>query len=402
MDNTYDKQLILEKENFTRSIIDERIEKGGFNSIERFEIFIWDIEMFLQFQKRLGDKIVLKGGAAAQFYIPITAQRTSIDIDMICMADRDELHNVITHIEMDFNNDEDYFKLRLHTPANPKVNLDTLETYYVTVPSICNEKELYKKSKQEVKVEILFTDHEYPIYKIKQPDLFALETINEFNILSLECLFADKLTTIGPNTIGITEERKDEYFKQIYDLITLFTSNSEYIISGKEKIKEFYFKAAIIECRVRSIPYEPDRFIQDMMMQINRIRGIEGNDSLYNLAKNFQSLYLNKAINRNKAEWAIVGCQLGLLIKYIFYDNTKISGFREIEDLIKKYEFKNIEGPERGNNVKLVHSTLEKKYKICDGLSIDLFKKRLDRIIWELLFFTSLTEISDSLEEVFS
>lgn len=42
--------------------------------------------MFLQLQKKIGDKIILKGGAATQFYIPIEKQRTSIDIDMICFA----------------------------------------------------------------------------------------------------------------------------------------------------------------------------------------------------------------------------------------------------------------------------------------------------------------------------
>ena len=55
------------------------MELGGFNSLSKFELFIWDLEIFLQIQKRLGDKIILKGGAATQFYIPISAQRTSID-----------------------------------------------------------------------------------------------------------------------------------------------------------------------------------------------------------------------------------------------------------------------------------------------------------------------------------
>ena len=74
--------LILEQEVFKRPYIEKRLSEGGFNSIAKFEQFIWDLEIFLQFQRKLGDKIVLKGGAAAQFYIPINAQRTSIDIDM--------------------------------------------------------------------------------------------------------------------------------------------------------------------------------------------------------------------------------------------------------------------------------------------------------------------------------
>ena len=80
------KNLILEPEVFDRNMIEQRMIEGGFNSLSKFELFIWDLEMFLQIQKRLGAKIILKGGAAKQFYIPISSQRTSIDIDMICLA----------------------------------------------------------------------------------------------------------------------------------------------------------------------------------------------------------------------------------------------------------------------------------------------------------------------------
>lgn len=58
------ENLILEKEVFVRSEIEKRMKEGGFNSISKFELFIWDVEMFLQLQKKLGDKIILKGGAA--------------------------------------------------------------------------------------------------------------------------------------------------------------------------------------------------------------------------------------------------------------------------------------------------------------------------------------------------
>ncbi|MGI6778200.1 MAG: hypothetical protein ACOX7R_09385 [Acetivibrionales bacterium] len=64
----------------------------------------------------------------------------------------------------------------------------------------------------------MFSNHRYDINKIKQPELFALETEKEFNILALESLFADKLTTLGPTTIGVSDERADEQFKQIYDV----------------------------------------------------------------------------------------------------------------------------------------------------------------------------------------
>lgn len=117
----------------------------------------------------MGDKIILKGGAATQFYIPTTAQRTSIDIDMICLATMEEAHTAISEIEKELNGEDDYAKLILYKPENPKMRLNALETYYEMVPSVCDEKELFAtKGRQQVKIEFLFLNGEYGIQKIKR------------------------------------------------------------------------------------------------------------------------------------------------------------------------------------------------------------------------------------------
>ena len=395
------ENLILEKEVFRRSEIERRMTDGGFNSIAKFELFIWDLEMFLQLQKKLGDKILLKGGAATQFYIPITAQRTSIDIDMICLATREEVHKAISEIEVEFNGEEEYCKFRIYKPKNPKLGLEALETYFVTVPSVCDGKELFtSKGKQEVKIEFLFSNHEYAINKIKQPELFALETEKEFNVLALENLFADKLTTLGPTTIGVSDERADEQFKQIYDVITLFISNMDRIIINKEYVKASYEKVANIECQMHNIPYDPDNLFKDMKLLINRIKNIENESSLLQRANNFQALYLRNIVNRDKAQWTIAGYQLELLAEYIFNDDTKGLHFREIEELLKKLKFENVHGPERGRLNKEVRSSLQSSFKTIEGLSLDLFRKRFDRIIWELADFVSFDAIENSVKAI--
>jgi len=102
----------------------------------------------------------------------------------------------------------------LPVPKNPKMDLAALEAYFKTVPSVCDKKELFAfKGIQEVKIEFVFSENEYTINKIEQPELFALETEKEFNVLSLENLFADKLTTLEPTTIGVSDVRADEQFK---------------------------------------------------------------------------------------------------------------------------------------------------------------------------------------------
>ena len=122
--------LILEKSAFERKNIEMRMANGGFNSITKFELFIWDLEMFLQIQKRLGDSIVLKGGAAAQFYIPTSNQRTSVDIDLICTASCDKLYETLSSIETELGGEGDFCKFKIHKPKNPKIELDKLELAY--------------------------------------------------------------------------------------------------------------------------------------------------------------------------------------------------------------------------------------------------------------------------------
>lgn len=68
---------------FRRETLEARMNDFGFKNIARMELFLWDLELFLQIQDRLGERIVLKGGAATQFYLPKLVQRTSVDIDML-------------------------------------------------------------------------------------------------------------------------------------------------------------------------------------------------------------------------------------------------------------------------------------------------------------------------------
>ena len=76
---------------FERSTILERKRKLRLTNEDRIELFIWDLEIFCQIYKRLKNRVILKGGAAAQLYLPIEMQRTSVDIDMICSAGEKEI-----------------------------------------------------------------------------------------------------------------------------------------------------------------------------------------------------------------------------------------------------------------------------------------------------------------------
>jgi hypothetical protein len=66
--------------------------------------------------------------------------------------------------------------------------------------------------------------------------------------------------------------------------------------------------------------------------------------------------------------------------------------------LIDKLKFENIRGPERGRLIKEVRSALESTFKGLEELSADIFRKRLDRIIWELASVVPFEAIVDSIK----
>ena len=91
--------LLHDKRAFQRETLKARMEEYGFKNISRMELFLWDLELYLQIQSRMGERVVLKGGAATQFYLPIEAQRTSVDIDMFFWGNKEESRELLYQIE---------------------------------------------------------------------------------------------------------------------------------------------------------------------------------------------------------------------------------------------------------------------------------------------------------------
>ena len=391
--------LILKREAFYRETIEKRMAEGGFNSIARFELFLWDIEIFLHLQKFLGDRIALKGGAAVQFYIPIENQRTSVDIDILCSASEDETAAALRSVEQTFANDDGLFRFRKHTPANPSLPLSSLSTYFMRVPTVCSANDLRGTGggRQEVKIEFLYAREPAPVNIIASPDLFALDTSEEFNVLPLECLFADKLTTLGPNTIGIPKRRSDEQFKQIYDIITLFMTNKDFIFKKSDAIREYYYKNARNECELHGIEYDEPALLCDMLSFLARVQNIENDSAMLQSASDFQALYLKNSVRRKKSDWAVAGFQLELLVRKIFHGDCQIDRIADIDYLIARMKYSDIRGPERGAKIQETKAAIQKLCAGVHGLSIGLFNKAPERVIWELVKSVGFDALEETL-----
>ena len=333
------KKLFHKEEAFQRETFQKRMEEFGFKNMARMELFLWDLELFLHIQKILGDKIILKGGAATQFYLPRDAQRTSVDIDMLFFGTEEEIKKTLRKIEEYLGTEDELFYFHKHSPKNPKTNLP-LHTYYTKVPSVLSnaERNMERESipYQELKIEFILQPEKWEYERRTGENIFAVNSSWNYQILPLNYLFADKLTTLGCNTIGVQNERLDEQVKQFYDIMML----SRNCISEMQcsVVKEKYLKRAEQEWNTRKITlgstlegrdYEPKYIVKDVEKQLLRYQQADsGEDAeLKKFINDFHSLYLNRKVQYDPKTVAcgasLVRLMYELMISGMGWDKVK-------------------------------------------------------------------------------
>jgi len=391
------RPLIHNPQCFDRDTLLQRQESLKFKNLARMELFLWDLEIFLQIQENLKDKVVLKGGAAAQFYIPVDWQRTSVDIDMVCTAREEDIERALASIERRLGGKGSFFRARPHKPKDPKVQLPIL-TYYMYVPSVCTEKELFSKNReglQEIKIEFHLVDEPLTILKVSSPSLFAAETDNTYQILPLDVLVGDKLTTLGPNTIGIPREREDEQIKQIYDidlLIRFHWTNLAF-----PQVKDAFERRANAEKHHRGLSLTLADIYGDMIAQVKNlaIADFESDDHLQKLINDFQSLYIKKESNRPLSEWAIVGAKIDFLLDCMSQNKDAKGCLEGLFRCEKELTFSDVAGEEKGKRIRKFREEFSADFERYSPYPAKLLKgKRPERILWAVATPANASEIT--------
>jgi len=379
---------------FERSTIRERKRKLGLTNENRIELFIWDLEIFCQIYRRLKNRVILKGGAAAQFYLPMEKQRTSIDIDMICSVGEAEIKRCLEDIEREFKGKGNLFKFRFHRPKEQKTELPLL-TYFLTVPSeiiVVNG----RKGVQEIKVEFFLDNTEWPAKRMKNPQIFAMETNQTYIILTLEGMIADKLTTLGPTTIGIPETRRDELCKQLYDLDGLLHSTHAEK-HNPMRVKSLYLKRARLECESRKMDFDLRRISEDVMKWLSQLFLIDfkSDSRLEKDINDFQSLYLRKQINRGKGQWAIIGEKLRFYLSNLYTETPKMAVWKKALELEELLLFHELEGREKGEIIRKFKESFSKEFGKYSAYPQSILKsKNPIRQMWHVVNPSNFSEIS--------
>lgn len=399
------KKLFHKEEAFQRETFQKRMEEFGFKNMARMELFLWDLELFLHIQKILGDKIILKGGAATQFYLPRDAQRTSVDIDMLFFGTEEEIKETLRKIEEYLGTEDELFYFHKHSPKNPKTNLP-LHTYYTKVPSVLSnaERNMDRESipYQELKIEFILQPEKWEYERRTGENIFAVNSSWNYQILPLNYLFADKLTTLGCNTIGVQNERLDEQVKQFYDIMML----SRNCISEMQcsVVKEKYLKRAEQEWNTRKIilgstlegrDYEPKYIVEDVEKQLLRYQQADsGEDAeLKKFINDFHSLYLNRKVQYDPKTVAcgasLVRLMYELMISGMGWDKVKQA--LEIE---KKLGMEHLSGPEKGQKIRELRNQFIQEFGKDSVIPASTLKgKDLKRVFWAIVNIDNLNKI---------
>lgn len=399
------KKLFHKEEAFQRETFQKRMEEFGFKNMARMELFLWDLELFLHIQKILGDKIILKGGAATQFYLPRDAQRTSVDIDMLFFGTEEEIKETLRKIEEYLGTEDELFYFHKHSPKNPKTNLP-LHTYYMKVPSVLSnaERNMDRESipYQELKIEFILQPEKWEYERRTGENIFAVNSSWNYQILPLNYLFADKLTTLGCNTIGVQNERLDEQVKQFYDIMML----SRNCISEMQcsVVKEKYLKRAEQEWNTRKITlgstlerrdYEPKYIVEDVEKQLLRYQQADsGEDAeLKKFINDFHSLYLNRKVQYDPKTVAcgasLVRLMYELMISGMGWDKVKQA--LEIE---KKLGMEHLSGPEKGQKIRELRNQFIQEFGKDSVIPASTLKgKDLKRVFWAIVNVDNLNKI---------
>lgn len=397
----YGRLLFHNKQDFERETFHKRMELYGFKNIGRMELFLWDLELFLQIQSILGDRIVLKGGAATQFYLPMEVQRTSVDIDMVFCGTEEEINNTLNRITERLGTDEDLFIFTKHIPKKPKTNLP-LNTYHVEIPSVLTSRERNSEEndpvKQELKIEFIMEPEKRIFTKKTGEKIFAVNSTWEYQILPISYLFADKLTTIGSETIGVQNDRMDEQVKQFYDVMML----TKHCINELDTatVRSMYVRYAEKEWHDRKTdPYDLNEIIADVRRQLYRYSMADSGDDteIKKYINDFYALYLN-----SKVEFTPQTVACGAALVHLLYD-LMISGrdWNKIEkalELERMLELNQFEGKEKGMKTRQIRELLVQEFGSYSPIPTKILKgKSLKRIFWAIVDVDNINEIEKSL-----
>lgn len=381
--------LIHDRKFFEPAYIKSRQAQYNFTQAVKVETFLWDLELFGQLQRSLGDQVILKGGAAAQLFIPPERQRTSVDIDVIYLGKADRLPAVLSAIHNAFGNDELHFKFIKFVPKNPSTILP-LETYIVSVPASDGQSSII------IKIDFhLMEKLDLETVDLQGASAFVIPLAYKPRCLSAASLLGDKLLTLAQGSVGIPPAKEPDIVKQLYDLDAL----SKIVDPAGTRAMNIALNGLFAhEIEVRTEKVNLEHALNDSINLLERYSSLNSPnfDRRARIAMmNFRGNYEPKPF-RSLLDWELTAKRLQFLVRCIAENQEHaLAALREADELGVRIDLK---GNERRTEIR---QTLSEEFvKLLRAENRLEAAKRLkntspERLLWEVVHPSRLSDIQN-------
>jgi len=238
------------KETFDSDKIRELSSKGIITNIANLEKAIFCLEYVGQLQEARLD-FIFKGGSAIQTLLKEKWTRLSVDVDICTNASKDELEQILENIHQKFNK-----KAFSYTPRERVVG-DNIPFYLyrIETPPITERSRTILLDAMGIK----------PKLATQQTSLktFFFNSTIKVTTPTVGALLGDKLSTIGPTTIGrpLNDSRNGlEYAKHLFDIGIL--QENQFNI---EECKTSYNQAIQTQSKIRNKEYTINECFGDLL-----------------------------------------------------------------------------------------------------------------------------------------
>lgn len=381
--------LIHDGSMFKEDSILDRSRKHGLANPLAVEMFLWDIEVSAELQN-LDDQLILKGGAAAQLFLPLEKQRGSTDIDLKSApsSTEEDISNVMNQLERKLP----LLRLERHNPVAPNPKLP-LVTYLVIVTSalgVMNGRTL------EIKADILLREPELPTVVVENRPTFALD-VKRMRVPTLGTSIGDKLLTVAKESVGMT--REEDYPKQMYDIDLL---SQEIAQADFEDIVNAVASLTPVEAAYRALKTRPEEAIQhviDLTPGYSRIDTTLGITEHKRHVNSFQQFLVSQSQRLALYDWASRPLRIRFLASLV---GMVLNGQIRPPDAVKKLTmaYRIADGMERtpANKIASVRSKLLPMIPERIPHFKELRGKPPSRVFWEAAIPDSLDKLESLLE----
>lgn len=264
---------------------------------------------------------------------------------------------------------------------------------------------------QELKVEFITQQSKREYSVVTGEDIFAVRSLKEYQVLPINSLFADKLTTLGRNTIGVQDDRMDEQVKQFYDILMLTKCRWEIMDPSEVWLK--YKSSAQAEWTERSDSegewsalkgkeFSLEEVIEDVKRQLQRYGQVDNGDDkeLKKAINDFKGLYLNANVAYSPAD---VACGAAL-IRIMYELLVRGEDWSKLNDLLateRMLDYSNLEGIEKGRKIREAREMLIETFGSMSPIPAKILKgKNPQRIFWAVVTPENMNEVRRAISEL--